>query len=306
MSFESELKKMLRILKKNQLKSNRKVLRRFHGKGYGLIKAKFNVVAIEHVENRIGIFKEEKSFDCIIRFSDGVEKVKADNKPGIRGMAIKLLNTGVLPIEFDEEGQTQDFLLTTRPFVWPGTIVLFRKSLDALFGNLFKKLLFGVRNIKNVLRLNKARIKPHNLLELDYGSATPHKFGEKTFVKWKAISRKPKTPKPKSLSKSVLSHNLKNDLKSSELGKEIKFDFGIQKQINSVTEPIDDASVVWETDFIKLAEIVIPMQEISAETLCNNAVELDFNPWHCNTLFEPVGDISLARRIIYREMAMYR
>src|SRR2546427_1683240 len=65
-----------------------------HTKAHGCVKAEFVVESTLPAELQHGVFKEGSRYEALIRFSNAFPTVKADKKPDVRGMAIKLLGVG--------------------------------------------------------------------------------------------------------------------------------------------------------------------------------------------------------------------
>ena len=84
---------IINILKKS-LKddyANGKMLKRFHPKSHGLLKAEIQVEGNLPESLRVGLFKGKYTYDALIRFSNASPKVSSDYKKGVRGMSIKIL-----------------------------------------------------------------------------------------------------------------------------------------------------------------------------------------------------------------------
>src|ERR1044072_6683516 len=94
------------ILKKKYGKQP--VKKTFHTKTIGLVKATLTVNRDLRPELRVGLFKEEKTFNAWIRFSNASPGITKDKKRGLRGMAIKVLDA-------NDKGQSQDIILSTSP-----------------------------------------------------------------------------------------------------------------------------------------------------------------------------------------------
>ena len=92
-----------------------RVLRVQHAKDTGCVKLRFIVDPNLPDECRFGVFKESRTFDVVVRFSNSSEFVEKDSAGSARGMAVKLLDVeGERAIDGDS-GLSQDFLLVDRP-----------------------------------------------------------------------------------------------------------------------------------------------------------------------------------------------
>jgi Catalase len=90
-----------------------------HPKMHGLVKAEFTVEADLAPELKVGLFKEHKTYQAWIRFSNQSGDISPDKGRDIRGMAIKLMGVpGEKILEQEKHLQTQDFILiSTNVFV---------------------------------------------------------------------------------------------------------------------------------------------------------------------------------------------
>ena len=86
--------------------------------------AKANFGAVAHLEvladiaadAKVGMFAEPKTYDALVRYSNGSPRRQLDKKPDVRGIAIKVLGVGgkkVIPGM--EDATTQDFLAIRSP-----------------------------------------------------------------------------------------------------------------------------------------------------------------------------------------------
>src|SRR4051812_13984482 len=88
------------------------VLRGQHAKGTGGIRARLVVDPNRPAETRFGIFEPTRTYEAIVRFSNGTGRLQPDTMKDARGMAIKVLGVEG-PRLLDEEGDrdSQDFVM---------------------------------------------------------------------------------------------------------------------------------------------------------------------------------------------------
>ncbi len=86
----------------------------------------------------------------------------------------------------------------------------------------------------------------------------------------------------------------------------MEFDFCIQFQTDAEKMPIEDPTVIWNSEFIKLATIKIPTQIFDTAERNEFGDDLTFNPWHCLPEHQPLGSFNRVRRMIYEEMYEFR
>jgi hypothetical protein len=252
-----------------------------------------------------GLFKGGRTFKAWVRFSNASQDITADYKRGVRGMAIKVLQAGEDPLQEDQYGQTQDFLLTTNKFIFPGTVKEYLQSLKGLFENsLYLGLIFlNPFNWPGIMTLLRAMIRVPNILGENFYSATPYLFGEGKAVKWQArplepaSTRMPETPHP-----DFLTHQLVKDLSKGA------FTFGlfIQQQEDPVRQPIEDPSIEWKTPLIQVATLTILQQDFDTTVRKQQAEKMSFSPWHALAQHRPLGGINRVRKSVYEQLSRLR
>ena len=93
--------------------------------------------------------------------------------------------------------------------------------------------------------------------------------------------------------------NLSKKLEDELVAREVKFYFEIQRFKDSVTTPIEDATVSWGGDesFVTIAELIIP-QKSKNEKEAADAVA--FSPWNVDEkYFKPLGSMNRSRKKVY-------
>jgi hypothetical protein len=260
-------------------------LRRFHAKSTGLVRGLFIINPNLPASVQKGVFTPRPPLNCYVRFSNGSTKNESDHEPGIRGMAIKLLNAGSNAEIPDDCGDTQDFLLTNSPILFPGTLETQHAAILTLFKkwNNFLSLLLPLR-LWGLSTFLRSQVSPASSLNLSYYSGTPYLYGEGKAVKWivsplqlSELNKKPST--------DFLRENLHEDL----LRADFYFNFGIQLQEDPVLQPIEDSSIRWRTPVINLATLVLIKQDINDPVMTAKDQQIHFNPWHCLSDHRPLG-----------------
>lgn len=301
---------IIKILSKSLSKdyANKRQLRRFHAKSHGLVKAELSIDGALPRELQVGLFKLNRTYQAWIRFSNASPNMDRDDNKGARGMAIKIMNVGELPLEPDMLGDTQDMLLTNNKVFFPGTPKLMVAAMKVFFGNFLQKIfnalyiLFSFQ-LGRLLFFSKGQIRPANLLELHYNSATPFLFGPGTAIKWHV--------KPLKIGNSTIQKerdmNFLRKRLIEDLGKSA-YDFGlyIQPQQNAIKQPIEDASIEWQSPLIRVGTIRILKQEFDTTERNNLDREITFSPWHSMQNHRPLGGINRIRRKIYGTLSKLR
>lgn len=298
---------IISLLKKTLLKdyATYKMHRRFHAKSHGLLKADLTVAQTIPDELKIGLFKTRKTYQAWIRFSNGAQNVTADYKKSVRGMSIKVLNTGEASIEDDKLGQTQDMLLTNNKIIFPGSVKLQGTALRVLFvSKLYVIPILLSGKLRGMLRFIKGRIKTSNVLEQEYFSGTPYLFGNGKAIKWQASPLKAANSlMPENPDEGFLRNQLADDLSKSEFS----FELFAQFQQDAKKDPIEDSAVEWTTSCcIKMATITILKQDFNSKERKELDESITFNPWYSMPDHRPLGGINRVRRRIYRELSAFR
>jgi hypothetical protein len=298
-----------------------------HGKDHGCVKATFTVLQDLPQDLRQGVFRSPHCFDALIRFSNGTWY--DDRIPDVRGMAIKLVHvTGDRLLPMAEDEPNQDFILVDYP-------VFFAKSMAEylVFNDYFTKMLDFLKNWKSIsgffprlfgylqgafmlqvfhaglLQRSRAFASRRlvSLLATNYWSTTPYLLGSAGAVKYMARSLFTATDAAGGVeTPDGLTEALRNDLRSSAAS----FEFGVHRQGDPETHPIEDTTKDWHADpqrFIPLAKIDIPPQEIFPSVSAQSLAErLSFSPWNGLVEHLPLGSVNRARRDVYLTMSKLR
>jgi len=278
--------------------------RMFHPKMHGLVEAEFTIEKDLPDNLKQGIFSEEKSYPAWVRLSNAKRQPAEDKKKDMRGMAIKLIGVpGNKLLEGEEEAVTQDFLLVTAETLQTVSVKDFQKSIDALLGGGLKLFFYAITHPRVIIRSLRQITKCGNLLEKQYFSMTPYRFGENQAVKYSAIAvRNEENTIPKKPSDGYLRDRLIEDLKKEDQ----YFDFMVQLQTNPDSMPIENPTVAWSSPFQKVATIKIKKQEFDSNAQRSYGENLSFTPWHSIEAHRPLGGVNRARKLVYEQVAKFR
>lgn len=299
---------MIAILRRKMARDYAKggTLRDAHPKTIGLLRGSFRIEPDLPEALRVGLFGNSRSYDCWVRFSNASGKVQSDAVPDARGVAIKLLaprNKGVATGA--ELGQ--DFVLLNTPVMPLGTVALFR---DAVYYTIESTpLLLAAKfaltgHAGALLGLLMLRGNPASLLDIQYWSTTPYRFGPDRAVKYSLVptsrhrSRKPATPGESYLSDAMQAHL---DAHAAS------FDFCVQFQRPGM--PIEDAAQRWDevkSPFLKVATLHLPIQKFRNDKRSRQAEALSFSPAHALAGHSPLGGLNRARGKIYAALSRFR
>jgi hypothetical protein len=290
----------------DRLYADKKMLRQIHTKMHGCVKATFNIVPNLPSHLRVGVFKEPKTYSAWVRFSNSQTNPKNDKKKDIRGIAIKLMGvSGDKLLTAQRFEETQDFLLMSSETFFSKNIAEFRPMLKAATAKgKLGLLLYMVTHPGITIRLMKTLVKCDNPLNIPYWSTQPYQFGDpgkavKYYVKPSADNR--------ILNENLTEANyLRVNMAQTLYSNSAQFDFYVQFQTDAETMPIEDPTVAWSSEFIKLATLAIPAQEFDSKEQIEFGENLSFNSWHCLPEHRPLGSFNRARKRVYEAMSKYR
>jgi hypothetical protein len=284
--------------------------RQVHAKVNGCVKAEFIVKPDLPQELRVGLFREAKSYPAWIRFSNGNTHLHKDGKKDFRGFAIKVMNVPGKKLDLNHsEITSHDFIMMNNKTFFVRDVHEFAKILYIVttphtLASFPKKFVIGISNIPFLIRATEAKTKIRHPAEVPYFSTTPYRFGDESrAVKYGVFpSAKNQLLYPDTSSKDFLHVNMAATLKEHAL----EYDFCIQFQTDPHKMPIEDPSVEWTSEYIKLATIRIPVQTIDTAERIEMGEHLSFNTWHALPEHRPLGVINRVRKFIYEEMYDFR
>jgi hypothetical protein len=276
-----------------------------HPKMHGVVKAEFVVEPDLPEELRIGVFRESRTYQAWIRFSNS-GAIQPDIKNDIRGMAIKLMGVpGQKILDQERNAQTQDFLVINTNIFIAKDVAEFDAMVKALAGGFFPTIWFFLTHLQVGLNILKASKKIANPLQIRYWSTTPYLYG-KNAVKYSAFPQAQATDNiPANPTDDFLRQAMINQLSGSE----VKFDFAIQIQTDADTMPIEDPTQAWNeavAPFRKVATINILQQEFDSAKQREFGENLSFSPWHSLPDHRPLGGINRARKVVYHVISTFR
>ena len=282
--------------------------REFHPKQHALLRAEFIVEPDLPDHLRVGVFATPCTYSAFVRYSNSSHTPKPDIKKDVRGMVLKL--TGVPGEKLLNDGDrtdVQDFLLASNQRFFARDIREFQKTIKAVTGpplGLLGYLLSSPRHLAVLLRSLQANGRYGNLLQIPYWSTTPYQFGDparavKYHLRPVSGEKDPIPPKP---SAWYLREAMIRTLSQTD----VWFDFMVQFQEDPERMPIEDATVIWTSPYVKLARLRILQQDFATETQLAQGQNMAFNPWHSLPAHRPLGGPNRARRAIYASLSAFR
>ena len=298
-----------------------------HIKSHGCVQAKFTVPELD--ENYSwGVLSKPRTFDALIRYSNGDYVLNPDKKRDARGMAIKLMGVeGEKLLPGQHKAKTQDFVMmnATNYFIRHlEDYVELTKYLavgdnTGYFVNGFNPFSWRWRELRLVIGTKKR--PPETPLNTQYFSASAYKLGPDNYIKFSAKPTQCLDANGKALKGKTGSWKTGKDdynFLRLRMNEQLEagpacFDFMVQRQVPGKIMPVEDATVAWSEDdspFVKVAQIEIPKvpKQTPAQVEANRQFceNLSFNPWHSLADHEPVGVFNRVRKALYQEIAKYR
>jgi hypothetical protein len=277
-----------------------------HPKMHGVVKAEFSVDPGLPPHLRVGVFKEAKTYQAWIRFSNQDGTIGPDSGRDIRGMAVKIMGVpGEKLLELERHEPTQDFVFISTSVFVTANVAQFDKMITAFTGSTWAKVVFMLGHPRVVWNLARSMKRFANPLQIRYFSSTPYLFGTHA-VKYAVTPRVkhadviPSAPDPDYLRLAMVNQLRKGDA---------LFDFSVQLQVDAERMPIEDPGKRWSetlSPFCKLATIRILRQEFDSVEQRTFGENLSFSPWHSLPEHRPLGGINRARKVVYAVISSFR
>ncbi|WAG81488.1 catalase family protein [Metapseudomonas furukawaii] len=302
-----------------QHRDNTRVLRDAHAKAHGCVKAEVRVLPDIASDLRAGVFAEPgRTWQAVMRLSNGNAYPQFDSARDARGMAIKLLDVpGEKLMKSPAHQSEQDFVMFNHPVFFVRDVAQYRQNFNAQangqkVGAFFPGWDPRTWEIRHLfIALQTLAPAPDSPVDATYSSISPYKLGEAN-IKYRVI------PDPQSCPPYALPEQntaLPNFLRGA-LYQQLSLDrvpacfaFQVQKQNPQHYMPIEDTSVQWDesvSPFVTVARITLPPQDFDSREqnlACDN---LSFNPWHALPEHRPIGGINRLRKAVYEAVSAYR
>ncbi|MBF6033920.1 catalase family protein [Pseudomonas sp. P155] len=303
----------------DQHREGTRYLRDAHAKAHGCVKAQVQVLPELAQPLRQGVFSEPgKTWQAMIRLSNGNAYPQFDSLRDARGMAIKLLDVSGKQLLGNRQSQPeQDFVMFSHPNFFVSDVAEYRQNVSAQADG--KKVMaffpgwdprtWQVRHL--FIALATLSPPPDSPTATTYFSVSPYKFGE-------ANAKFRVAPAPENCPDYTLpkqNHDLPNFLRSA-LNQQLSTDripacfvLQIQRQDANRYMPIEDTSIEWreqDSPFETVARITLPPQDFDTPALNLTCDNLSFNPWFGIEAHRPIGGINRLRKAVYEAVSDYR
>lgn len=287
-----------------KLSANQKPGRALHYKGNVVARAKFEVLPTVPAELKVGLFATPKTYEAVVRFSNGGASAQADRKPDVRGIGVKVLGVdGKKLIPGMEDAPTQDFLAILTPSVPFANaddflfFVMGARSPLTLLPKVFMRFGFG-KGLALLKTLQKGLGAPIASLHTNrYFTPLPIRFGPfAAKYAFTPVGSQASLTQTDELGAELLQHLSRND---------VAWDFQVQLFTDEQKTPIENPTVTWEGEWVTLARLTLPKQTVD-ESFRTWTEGLSFDPWHAQEEFRPIGEMMRARNAAYRVSTQFR
>lgn len=306
---ESDTQKLIDIVTKRLARDfpPGKTLRQFHAKMHGLVKATFTVLPDIPKNYQYGFLIPGKSYEALIRISNGSVTVVDDKKADLRGMSIKLLNVpGEMLVQDHWFPQSQDFLMVSYPILMSSKLPAVIRNVRAVCNGTKGLVLFALNPINwgTLYRTLQGQKKTGNMFSLKYYSVSPFRLGQPDqAVKYGAF---PATEGLKASNNKSDKNFLRERMKADLAVNPVFYDFMVQFQEDAVKQPIEDVCVEWKSPWHKVARIEIHQQVFDTQEQNTLGENLTYSPWHCHKENQPLGGVNRARKAVYEAIGKFR
>jgi hypothetical protein len=280
-------------------------LRGFHAKLHLGLAAEFHVLPDLPDYARRGVFGQSpRTFDAVVRFSNGDPHVNRDGHKEPRGLAIKLVGVPGKRLPGQEGIVTQDFLATSHSLT--STVRNARQFIAVIearrTGNLPVELARRVGWLE-ALRILAAVARTvgfssvRSMATEEYGGTAPIQFGEYAV---KFTLRPAKGTREAGRPRKGSENFLRDELVERLAREDVVFDFFVQFYVNDKHTPIEDTSVRWKHSHareVRVAQLRIP--RCDHDELSTAVDRLSFSPWHTIEDHRPLGSVMRARKLAY-------
>ena len=300
----ADLVKLQSLIQQEMIKAKQKPLRGQHGKTHGCVEAELRIPEDLPESVQHGLFDTPATYRATIRFSNGNKF--DDKKPDVHGMAIKIHDIQG-PKALQQGPDEQDFVLIDSP-------EFFAADVDSVLALLKAKVAAKQGQKDAMAKLNQAypnllqRVQASlksglvSPLASSYWSTVPYRFGDAAakFMVHPTPSNTPSDSKPDST--DYLRQTMARQLSAAPA----QFDLLVQVQQDAAAQPLEDPTVPWRVQEIKVATLTIPSQQFDSQKQLEQCNALVFTPWHALASQAPVGGINRARRAVYEASAAIR
>ncbi len=255
---------------------------------------------------RVGVFRG-RQYPAWVRFSSDTSPMTPDLNATC-GVGIKLFDVPgrkILPPNTD--ATTHDFVLQNHDVFFVDTAGdMCEFTYAGVVEQDYDRYLAAHPKTKRILGEMEKTVP--SVLECEYWSGLPSKFGDDRHVKYKLVLAGTCGDPVPGLSTDAPDY-LHTDLRRRLLAEEAVFQFFVQFQTDPERMPLDAATIRWEESAsqpVHVATLALPRQDVDAPGQPEYGENLAFNSWHALPEHEPEGSVAAARKVVYQAAADLR
>lgn len=288
----------------------------FHAKQHACLTGKLNLILYRPLdvnqETYVGLFSgnEEKSFDFIARYSNGLGFIQHDKLPDVRGLAIKVLN-----VKSEQTGEVKniDLLTTNSPTPAAKNLNDFIDFMEAVVDhgpNVGLPLFLSKHPSSAKSLISATGILPYKIKSLattQFWSGHPYLLGPNKAMKFTFIPVQKNEPRLFDIT-DMGKNYLRKELAERLSKNQVKYILALQLEIDAIKTPIENNLVEWKVEdspVIPVAELVFEKQNIISESgevsnkideVCEN---LAFTPGNYIPEHRPLSNMGRGRLFAY-------
>ena len=274
--------------------------RALHRKQILGLKTKLEIFADIPDYAKAGIFKSAKTFDGVVRLSNGGLDVSADSKPDIRGFSIRLNVEGDGAL--GEKTTAQCFLMINQETFSTENSEGFVNFVGAAAGG-GKSLFKYLYNTHGFFGLFGQILKMKNTFGRPFSGFATEKFSTVLPISCGEYACKARiVPSPTEKKNPSAKNDFSRDIKDKILDHNIEFDFELQFFVDEKSTPIEKADVEWSekiSPFVKVGKLTLLKDEVESESFQKSIEANVFDPWASLKEHKPLGDVMRARKVVY-------
>jgi len=274
--------------------------RALHRKAILALKATLTVDPGRPAWCRHGVFEAERSFDVLVRLSNGSMFRQRDATPDARGFALKLAGaSGPGALGFGDVDE-QDFLLIQHPaFSSPtseefmGIVAAAARGQGALIAHIFRR--HGLGAFKVLKGLAAMQNRPFSgFATADFFTPLPFACGPYAAKMRLRPTAPHRAPGP------AASADWAADFRSQLARGPLTWSLELQPFVSEALTPIERADALWSGEFSPVATLTVAPQA-PEQALDDRVEQAKFDPWNGLALHRPLGEVQRARKVTYYE-----
>lgn len=250
-----------------------------------------------------GLFSQPARYEAWVRVSNGGMDRAPDKMPDIRGFAVRIQGVSGESALGGEAATHQDFLFINQEvFAFPQSaefvdfVAAASKGNGALLRYLIGRygLFAGLGRLKRLLTTVSKKFA--GFAHENLFTAAPQACGPYA-IKVRLVPVGDHGPADPQAAKDW-GADLARRLQRGAL----RWELQVQPFINEETTPIEDASVLWPTPFVTVADLELPVQDVSTapgKAFAEQVEKSVFDPWQALAAHRPLGDVQRARKVVY-------